>query len=194
MGNLKNKNAFVDRFSSHLDTFGQAKVLDVGCGLGDSAIRLAQSGHIVMGISNDHGDIASAKRRARRSGLIGCTFEAIDAREIDVAFEKGLFNAVLISDMLHLLEKEDSQKVLGSAKALTSARGINGIWGYLVDPTQSQSAQNIGRMLSPNELHRAYSDNGNWTIEEYAEEPFRAAIFDGKELVSSHAGIIAKKV
>jgi cyclopropane fatty-acyl-phospholipid synthase-like methyltransferase len=184
----------LDTFAKTIEGRGQLRMLDVGCGEGDSALRFARLGHQVMGISNDYEDIEIAKKRARQEGLGNCTFEVMDARDMKRKFDQGFFHTVLVADMLHMLDKVDSGAVLESAKALTAPSGYNAIWGYLVDPTKSVSDRNIERMLQPAELKCMYDADPNWLTVHSSEQEFTATIHHGSELVNSHAGLIARKI
>jgi len=168
-------------------------MLDVGCGLGQTALRLASLGHQVMGISNNETDIENAKESARRRGINTCMFEAMDARDIRSNFDKGFFGAVIVCDMLHLMTKEDSLATIDSIKDLTHPGGYNAVWGYLVDPEMSTSDRNSERMLHPGELASIYEGDPHWRVTEAIEEKFLSSLYIGQEHVSSHAGMIARK-
>lgn len=184
---------FIDRFVNQIEGEGPLRILDVGCGLGQTALRLASLGHQVMGISNDEADIETAQVNARRSGLHTCMFEVMDARDIRSNFDQGFFRAVIISDMLHLMSKDDSLDVIKSAKSLTAPKGYNAIWGYLVDPEKSTSSRNSERMFRPGELHTIYTVDPQWKIIDETEDEFASISHMGNEHVSSHAGVIARK-
>jgi len=185
-------NKFLDKFINQIEGEGQFRILDVGCGLGHTALRLASLGHQVMGISNEETDIENARKNARRNGL-HASFEAMDAREINNNFDQGFFRAIIISDMLHLMGKDDSLDVIESAKTLTATRGYNAVWGYLVDPERSTSRRNSERMFRPGELHAIYATDPLWRIIDETEEEFASVSHQGNEHVRSHAGIIARK-
>jgi len=77
-------------------------VLDVGCGTGAIALRLAERGLRVHGIDHSAGMLAMAEQEARRRGLQDrVTFELGDAREL--SFDDASFAGVACHGVLHHL-------------------------------------------------------------------------------------------
>jgi 27-O-demethylrifamycin SV methyltransferase len=76
------------------------RVLDVGCGLGASAIQLAiEYGAQVTGVNANTRQLAEANARARAAGLAGqVTFRSGDCSSLD--FPDGSFDAVVAMDSL----------------------------------------------------------------------------------------------
>jgi len=58
------------------------KVLDLGCGDGDTAIPEAKLGAEVLGVDISSNLLAAAKRRAKAAGLTNCTFQEGDAIDL----------------------------------------------------------------------------------------------------------------
>jgi ubiquinone/menaquinone biosynthesis C-methylase UbiE len=59
------------------------KVLDLGCGDGDTAIPEAKLGAEVLGVDISSNLLAAAKRRAKAAGLTNCTFQEGDAIDLN---------------------------------------------------------------------------------------------------------------
>ncbi|OBF26636.1 class I SAM-dependent methyltransferase [Mycobacterium sp. ACS4331] len=78
-------------------------VLDIGCGLGDNAIFLAQQGHHVTGLDFAPTAIATAEQRARDAG-IEVTFGVADATKLEGY--AGAFDTVVDSGCYHCLDDE----------------------------------------------------------------------------------------
>jgi ubiquinone/menaquinone biosynthesis C-methylase UbiE len=79
------------------------RVLDLGCGLGAPAVRMAEAtGASVLGVATSPSLVAEATARAERAGLAGrVTFEVADA--VDLPFADGSFDAVLaIESIVHM--------------------------------------------------------------------------------------------
>jgi SAM-dependent methyltransferase len=76
-------------------------VLDLGCGYGDVAIRLAEAGHTVVGIDQNEQHIAIARSRYKHPNL---SFECQDARKF-LAANGRKFNVLILS---HVLEHIDA--------------------------------------------------------------------------------------
>ncbi len=186
-------NKFVESFINQMDGKGRLKILDVGCHIGTNTIQMARLGHHVMGVSIDDEDIEIARKQARRNGLSNCSFETMDARDLKSKFDSGFFNAVLVSDMLHEMDKADSIATIDAVKTLTAPKGLNAIRGYLVDPHNSISERNIERMFQPDELRVTYDADPNWRVLDSTEDVFTPIVHNGRERVSSHADVIAQK-
>jgi 2-polyprenyl-6-hydroxyphenyl methylase/3-demethylubiquinone-9 3-methyltransferase len=96
---------FIDRCAAHLQPataepaapLAGVRVLDVGCGGGHLAERLAHAGALVSGVDRSAPTIEAARRHAQASGL------AIDYRAADAAalpYPDASFDAVVSSDFL----------------------------------------------------------------------------------------------
>jgi cyclopropane fatty-acyl-phospholipid synthase-like methyltransferase len=94
------------------------RILDVGCGNGTPALRLAQACDVeVVGISVSERQVARANERARSAGLADrVRFEQVDA--MDLPFQAESFNgAWAIESMFHMPDK--SQVLSGVARVLS---------------------------------------------------------------------------
>ncbi|AUY53117.1 methyltransferase domain-containing protein [Streptomyces sp. CB01881] len=83
-----------------------ARVLDVGCGLGAPAIRLAKAAGVhVVGIATSPKLIDEAREAAQQAGLADqVTFEVVDAEEMDYPDES--FDAVMaIESLVHMNDR-----------------------------------------------------------------------------------------
>jgi len=94
----------LERFAEWLELGPEARLLDVGCGSGGPALRLAErTGASVVGIDRVEEGIANATRLAEERGLAGrARFVQTDAGGT-LPFDDGSFDAVLSIDaMCHL--------------------------------------------------------------------------------------------
>ena len=80
-------------FLSRLPITPGARVLDVACGAGQTAIPLAQAGAIVTGVDIATNLIEQARARAQAAGLQNVRFEEADAEMLP--FEDASFDVVL---------------------------------------------------------------------------------------------------
>jgi ubiquinone/menaquinone biosynthesis C-methylase UbiE len=101
--------ATYDRFYSWLDVIPEASVLDIACGNGAPALRLARTfGCAVVGIDSNPHAIARASAQAHEQGLSGrVRFELHDASQ-PLPFPDGAFDAVTCMDALSHLPDHPS--------------------------------------------------------------------------------------
>src|ERR1043166_5521254 len=75
---------------------GRNRILEVGCGAGELAARLARDGHAVIAIDSDPESVAAAQRLG------------LDARLANWPdFDEGYFDAVLFTRSLHHIHQLD---------------------------------------------------------------------------------------
>lgn len=95
-------------------------VLDVGCGIGQDAIRCAKHAQSVVAIDIRHEDIEIAKKLASKAEIANIKFIVFDA-EKKLPFPKQSFSKVLVFDVLeHITEGE---KLIHEAKRVLKEGG-----------------------------------------------------------------------
>lgn len=105
-----------------------SRVLDLGCGPGLYAGRLARLGHVVRGIDFSPASIRHAREEAGRDGL-DVDYEQGDIRETE--FGDGFDLAMLIYGELNVFTRDDALAILGRAAAALHPGGR-----LLIEPHQ----------------------------------------------------------
>ncbi len=97
------------------------RVLDVCCGTGDQAVRLAGMGIEAWGIDLDPKMIAVAQGKRKRYGKDNLAFQVADAAALP--FEDGFFDFATISLALHEKPIELQQQVVGEMRRVVKKGG-----------------------------------------------------------------------
>jgi len=128
-----------------LDPIAGKTVLDVGCGGGEFAVRLARRGAIVTGLDADSAMIAVARWRA---GTEGVELRLVEGKAEALPFEDASFNVVLavatlcfipdgaraVNEMARVL-KPGGRLVIGELGRWSFWAGYRRIRGWLGHPT-----------------------------------------------------------
>jgi SAM-dependent methyltransferase len=92
------------------------EVLDIGCGLGDNAIYLAQQGFTVTGLDISPTALTTAARRAHDAGA-DVTFAVTDATTLEGY--TGAFDTIVDSGMFHCLDDDGKRRYAAAAHRAT---------------------------------------------------------------------------
>lgn len=104
---------FLDR---ELDLGSPCRILDLPCGFGRHSVRLAAAGHAVVGIDNNPGFLAKARRDAEEVG-VEVDFRQDDMRNID--FDGEFDRVITLFTSVGFFSDEENFKVLQNvARAL----------------------------------------------------------------------------
>lgn len=119
------------------------QVLDLGCGTGMLAARLAQQGCNVTGIDSSPSMLAQAVRRVRSEGLADqVLLREMGAVDLDTAFQDGSFDAVVST----LVFSELSSDEIGYA--LTECRRILREGGQLLIADEVMPDSALGKVAT----------------------------------------------
>jgi SAM-dependent methyltransferase len=102
-------SAELERFAAQLELGPAVRLLDIACGSGGPALRLAGlTGCEVVGVELDEEAVANGARSAREAGLEArARFVQADASQ-ELPFENGSFDAILCIDAInHLSSRPD---------------------------------------------------------------------------------------
>lgn len=136
------------------------RVLDIGCGIGHPALRLARTtGAHVLGISVSHVQVAEANGRADAAGLAGqATFQFTDA--MNMPFPDGSFDAAwAFESMWHM---PDRGRVLAEAARVLRPGGRLAVADVIERGPVSEEGRKVLDHICEN-----YAVKSLGTIEEY---------------------------
>jgi SAM-dependent methyltransferase len=125
---------------THLLNEQPTYILDLGCGPGLYAERLARLGHTCTGIDYSPASIAYAQDTARQANL-ACTYVCQDIRQAKYGTEFGL--AMLLYGEFNVFRPADARMILGKAKQALRADG----W-LLLEPHTFPIIQKLGQRPS----------------------------------------------
>jgi 2-polyprenyl-3-methyl-5-hydroxy-6-metoxy-1,4-benzoquinol methylase len=94
----------------------QGEVLDIGCGLGDNAIYLAQQGFKVTGLDISPTALSTAEQRAADAGVT-VRFAVADATKLDGY--TAAFDTIIDSGMFHCLDDDGKRSYTEAAHRAT---------------------------------------------------------------------------
>jgi SAM-dependent methyltransferase len=118
-GRLPYSPALADVFESALEVNGRGRLLDVGCGPGTVARRLAHLFEAVVGLDPDARMLAEAERLATEQGVANATWVRLRAEELPAGL--GHFRAVTFAQSFHWM---DRPRVAGAVRTMLEPRGV----------------------------------------------------------------------
>jgi SAM-dependent methyltransferase len=134
------RSAGIDRHVAWIDgevlTRRPARILDLGCGPGLYAERLARLGHECVGIDFSPASIEYAREQARRHQL-SCSYREEDLRTAELGL--GFDLALMIFGELNVFTPGDVRSILQRARAALSERG-----SLLLEPHTLAAVREIG--------------------------------------------------
>lgn len=164
-------------------------VYDIGSGVGRNALYLASLGFDVTGINNNQQEIDIANELAAQKELSGiCRFILGDAEDPDLFKNRKLADVILVNEILHNFTKTSGHALLGRAKSATKIGGINVVTGYVVEKGHDDLQK---KFLNPDELGNEYESG--WHVLRYNVDPVRVEELDEQLIISSLAGIVARR-
>ncbi len=129
-------DAHVEWIDSHLLQGRPARVLDLGCGPGLYASRLARRGHACTGIDYSPAAIAYAREQSENEGL-DCSYVEDDLRAASYGKDYGL--ALLIFGELNVFRSTDAETILRKALAALSPGGL-----FVAEPHTEAAVRDLG--------------------------------------------------
>jgi len=139
-------------------------VLDIGCGLGDNAVYLAQQGHSVTGLDISPTALITAERRAVDAGA-DVRFAVADATRLDGYTDA--FDTVIDSGMYHCLDDEAKRSYAAAVHRATRP-GATLLLSAFSDA--NAQGQDWPRPMVSEQTLRDTLGDGGWDITSLASE------------------------
>ena len=121
----------------------EARVLSVGCGIGDTEIAMAPRVARITGVDLAAAGIAEARAAALRAGVSNAVF--LEGALDSVEFEPGSFDLVMAIFFLHHLPDPALDRFPRAVARLLAPGG----WFYSLDPSRLRLSGAVGRILIP---------------------------------------------
>ena len=118
-GRLPYSPAVADVFEHALGLDGRGRLLDVGCGPGTVARRLAHLFEAVVGLDPDAGMLAEAERLATDQEVANATWVRLRAEELPAGL--GRFRVVTFAQSFHWM---DRPRVAGAVRTMLDPDGV----------------------------------------------------------------------
>ena len=184
-GRLPNSPGLADAFESALELDRTASLLDVGCGPGTVALRLAHLFEQVVGVDADEGMIDEARRRSTEQGARNAHWVRMRAEHLPG--DLGRFRVVTFAASFHWM---DRPAVAAAVRGMLDPSGVvvhvdnrdhDSLAPSLLPPVPRDDLDRLRRQyLGPDRRAGASIRNSSPSDE---DEVFRAAGFVGPEVV-----------
>ena len=117
-GRIPYSEGLADSLAAVLELDGHGRLLDVGCGPGIIALRLAHLFDSVIGLDPDAGMLDEARRAAREQGTTNASWVLLRAEELPADW--GAFRVITFAQSFHWM---DRPKVASAVRAMIEPNG-----------------------------------------------------------------------
>lgn len=171
-----------------------SRILDVGSSNGFNGTYLAMHGHQVLSLEINPEYIENGRRIIKALGSVASSHTFVEGNmlKLEELAGMGLFDAVIATDSLQSVQKNELYQVVKQIQAITKPAGLNIIIAYIATPPQQQIMSHLA-FFEPLELKSLYASSGWAEIHyDYDLKPLITR-FEGKYFCKSTATLIAKK-
>ena len=151
----------VDWIHNQILSRNPSNILDLGCGPGLYASRLARLGHTIQGIDYSPASIEYAKNTAKEENL-PCTYTLADIREAD--YENGYDAVMLIYGELNVFKPSDASHLITKSYQALKPGG----W-LILEPHTYEAIDKMGKQTSTwfTSLEGLFSEHPHLVLNEY---------------------------
>ena len=142
----------------------RARVLDVGCGLGEHTIMLTRLGYDVVGIDFAPNAIERARANAAAQGVTA-RFEVADA--MNLGAEPG-YDTILDSALFHVFDDADRARYVASLHTALRSGGLVHVLAL------SDAGRGFGPQVSEAQIRTAFGDG--WDLEALDTTTYRGVV------------------
>ena len=109
--------------STYITTEPDYRIIEIGCGEGGNLVPFAEIGCKVCGIDLSMGKIANARKFFDENELKG-EFVCSDFVRCDIEPHIGMYDVIIIHDVIEHIEPEDKMEFMSRAKVLLKPSGV----------------------------------------------------------------------
>ena len=149
-----------------------ARVLSLGCGIGDTELLLAPAVGRIVGTDFSPAAIRQAREDAARAGLDNVEF--LEAELETLRLPEASFDAVLAIFFLHHLAEEQLCRLAASVRAWLAPGGVF----YSLDPSRRRLSGALGRLLVPSLMRRYHTPDERELAPEATRDLFAGCGFE----------------
>lgn len=149
-----------------------ARILSLGCGIGDSEIPLAAAVQEVVGIDFSSTAVQQAQHDADRAGVRNVRF--LEGTLESFAFQPGSFDVVVAIFLLHHLPEEMLEALPARVERLLTPGGKF----YSLDPSRYRLSGAVGRLVVPHLMRQFRTPDERELDRSQTVELFERAGFD----------------
>lgn len=156
------------------DTTTRGRALDLGCGTGTNAIYLAQHGYRTVGVDFSAKAIATAREKARRTGL-AIEFHVADVTRLD--FLREPFDFILDIGCFHAVDVPARTRYVAGIARLTRPGNTYLLYAFAPRPPERPARltplRNVG--ITPEDVARTFAPHFTLDKIEHGEDRTRAS-------------------
>jgi cyclopropane fatty-acyl-phospholipid synthase-like methyltransferase len=149
-----------------------ARVLSLGCGIGDTELLLAPQAGEIVGVDLSPKAVEYARDQARREGVSNVRFLAGEWQSVLDRVEP--FDAVLGIFFLHHLPEAEWGAIPGQLRGALRTGGVF----YALEPSHARLSEKIGKLLFPALMRRYQTEDERALDGRRVAAAFRDAGFD----------------